>query len=117
MFSGIELSLFLKPPFHDVRIGVKENDSKAQGHSDNSVDAVVPAMGSSNSTKPELCWSLDKVPIASHYEWQALIQDLPWTIQRRKQMLTGFLQAKMESDQGEVQVWGVGFKIGIKASH
>eukprot|EP00878_Enallax_costatus_P009356 GHUV01009778.1.p1 GENE.GHUV01009778.1~~GHUV01009778.1.p1 ORF type:complete len:367 (+),score=140.05 GHUV01009778.1:311-1411(+) len=81
MFTGTELHLWVHPQYNDPRLPLRPD-------------------------QPQLEFSVQKKEITSTEEWQQLIADQPWISSRRRQLLLNFLQAKLESEDAELQQEG-----------
>lgn len=82
IFSGLELHMFYEPLYFDERM-TKDED------------------------KPEeMDFSERRKAVVTDEQWHEIMRDQPWTMSRRRLMLTAFLQAKMESGDVGLMVEG-----------
>jgi hypothetical protein len=82
IFSGLELHMFYEPLYFDERL-------------------------TKNEDKPEdMDFSERRKAVLTDEQWQEIMRDQPWTMSKRRLMLTAFLQAKMESGEVGLMVEG-----------
>ncbi|KAF8071180.1 hypothetical protein HT031_001262 [Scenedesmus sp. PABB004] len=94
MCTGIQLHLWVTPPHYDARLP--------------------PRPGT-----PELDFSVQRREVKSTEEWRQLIADQPWTASRRRQLVLNFLQAKLEAEDGQLQLEGArgAWELAINKAH
>ncbi|GMH33927.1 hypothetical protein BSKO_01761 [Bryopsis sp. KO-2023] len=81
VYSGTELELYMEHPFFDDRLPVDD-------------------------TNPGLNFNVDRKQITTDEEWKEIVDDQPWTPSIRRQMLTRYLNAKLVSNEPELQKEG-----------
>ena len=82
IFSGLELHMFYEPLFFDERMTHDED-------------------------KPEdMDFSQRRRAVLTDDQWHEIMRDQPWTMSKRRLLLTAFLQAKMESGDIDLMVEG-----------
>ncbi len=77
MYSGLELHMFVEPPYYDERLPERED-------------------------RLDLKFSEKRIEVDSDEQWQDVVREQPWSISKRRRTLTAFLQAKMEADDGDL---------------